>query len=73
VYKKLRLESNDWFVDAEIMIKARRYKFKIGEIETNFNKNPKRQSFISFKANVEFIKNILTWRIKEFKHDTNCE
>lgn len=73
VYQKLQLESNDWFIDAEIMIKARHYKFKIGEIETDFHKNRKRQSFISFKANFEFIKNILKWRIKEFKHDTNYE
>jgi glycosyltransferase involved in cell wall biosynthesis len=65
-YNKLHLESNEWFIDGEIMIKARRYKFKIGEIETVFYENQERKSFISFKANVDFIKNIIFWRIKEF-------
>lgn len=66
VYNKLDLESNTWFIDGEIMIKARRHKFKIGEIETVFYENKERKSFISLKANIEFIKNIIVWRIKEF-------
>ena len=67
VYERLKLESNDWFIDAEIMIKIRRFDIKIGDIKTDFHKNPERQSFISFKANFEFIKNIIHWRIKEFQ------
>src|SRR3989344_2364127 len=39
----------------------------ISTIMTDFHKNPERQSFISFKANFEFVKNIIRWRIKEFK------
>ncbi len=66
VYEKLHLESNDWFIDAEIMIKIRRMNIKIGDIKTDFHKNPERESFISFKANFEFIKNIILWRLKEF-------
>jgi glycosyltransferase involved in cell wall biosynthesis len=65
-YEKLYLVSNDWFIDAEIMIKARRFGFKVGEIGTNFYKNPERESFISIKSNLEFLKNILVWRVKEF-------
>ena len=67
VYDKLKLESNDWFIDAEIMIKVRKMNIRIGTIMTDFHKNPERQSFISFKANFEFVKNIIRWRIKEFK------
>lgn len=66
-YKRLHLVSNDWFIDAEIMIKARKFKFKVGEMETSFLKNPKRQSFVSLQSNLEFLKNIFAWRIKEFK------
>jgi len=65
-YSKLELESNDWFIDSEIMIKARRYNFKIGEIDTIFYKNTVCNSSISFKTNFEFIKNLFWWRIKEF-------
>ena len=66
-YSKMKLESNDWFIDAEIMIQARRLNFRIGEMEVEFHENPKRRSFISFKANLEFIKNIITYRLKEFQ------
>lgn len=65
-FEKLKLESNTWFVDGEIMIKARRLGFKIGEMETVFLENSERKSFISLKANFEFIKNILYWRLREF-------
>src|SRR3989338_2024180 len=67
VYEKLHLESNDWFIDAEIMIKVRNFNIKIREIRTDFYKNPERKSFISFKANVEFVRNMIQWRIKEFQ------
>lgn len=66
VYERLNLESNDWFIDGEIMIKACRMNLKTGNITTNFYKNPERQSFISLKANIEFIKNIIKWRFKEW-------
>ncbi len=63
-YDKLRLESNDWFIDAEIMIQARRYRLLTGIVETTFYKNPERASFISVKALFEFLKNIALYRIK---------
>lgn len=71
VYENLHLESNDWFIDGEIMIKVRDMNLKVGSIESDFYKNPERQSFISLKANLEFIKNIIKWRFKEwFKQKT---
>lgn len=71
VYNKLHLESPDWFIDAEIMIKVRRLNLKVGEVETDFYENTRRRSFISLKANFEFIKNIIYWRIKEFSNQQN--
>lgn len=67
-YEKMKLKSNDWFIDAEIMLRARHFGMRVGEIEVKFHENEKRQSFISFKANFEFIKNIILYRIKEFKN-----
>jgi len=66
-FNKLQLESDDWFIDSEIMIKARRFKFKIGEIKTSFYLNPETTSSVSFTTNSEFLKNILIWRLKETK------
>jgi len=67
-YRQLDLISNDWFIDAEIMIQARRLKFKIGEIPTVFRSlGNRRKSFIKFSAVLEFLKNLLIFRLKEFK------
>lgn len=66
-YQKLGLESTDWFIDAEIMIQARRYKFNIKELPTEFfGLGGKRKSFVGLKAIFEFIKNMIVYRIKEF-------
>ena len=56
----------DVLIDGEIMIKARRFRFKIGEVETEFYENSERHSFVSVKTNLEFIINIIIWRFKEY-------
>lgn len=66
-YTQLQLESNDWFIDPEIMIKALRYRFKIGEVETVFAEYNEQESSVSFKTNIEYFFNALWWRIKEFR------
>ncbi|MBU0580463.1 MAG: glycosyltransferase family 2 protein [Candidatus Margulisbacteria bacterium] len=65
-FKKLKLTSNDWFLDAEIMIQARRYRCKLGEVSTIFYESQSRKSFIKVKHILEFLKNFLIARIKEF-------
>jgi glycosyltransferase involved in cell wall biosynthesis len=65
-YDKLLLASDDWFIDAEIMIQARKFNFKGGEVEIKFDKNVDYNSSVSFKTNFEFLRNIIIWRIKEF-------
>lgn len=66
-FKELNLEYDDWFIDAEIMIQARRLKFKIGEIPTFFlGLDGKRKSFVKLPAIWEFAKNMVACRIKEF-------
>ncbi len=68
VYKKLQLLSDGWFIDAEIMIQARRYHFKIGEVPTVFLGLTGRRSFVTLTTIVEFIINLCKYRIKEFKY-----
>jgi len=65
-YRRLKLSSDDWFIDAEIMIQARRLRFKIVEIPTVFLGLIGRRSFIGPKTVAEFIKNLITYRVKEF-------
>jgi glycosyltransferase involved in cell wall biosynthesis len=67
LYEKMKLESNGWFMDAEIMIKARRLKASIGEIETTFYSIDSRPSFVKPRAILEFLANMIWYRIKEFR------
>ena len=66
LYQKMNLESNGWFIDAEIMIIARRLKIGIGEIETTFHSINSRPSFVKPLAILEFLVNLIWYRIKEF-------
>ena len=66
--KKLNLDSDDWFIDAEIMIQARRLKARIGELPTQFHGlTGKRRSFVKLPAIFEFITNLIVYRIKELR------
>lgn len=65
-FSKLNLKADDWFLDAEIMIQARRYQCKLGEIPTVFLESKNRKSFIRVKHILEFLKNFFFARIQEF-------
>ncbi len=64
-YEKINLESNGWFIDAEIMILARRLSLKIGEIETVFHSLDSRPSFVKPLSILEFLFNLFIYRIRE--------
>ena len=66
LYNKLRLTSDDWFLDAELVIKAKKYKAKIEEVSTVFHRNEDRKSFVRADAIVEFVINLIRTRVKEF-------
>jgi len=58
-YKQLNLKSNDWFIDAEIMIKANQLKATVIETPIHFIENENRASFVKFDAVIEFLKNLI--------------
>lgn len=64
-YHTLRLRSTDWFIDAEIIIQARRNGLRLGEIPSMFGKGAHRPSFIKAGVMCEFIKNLITARVRE--------
>jgi glycosyltransferase involved in cell wall biosynthesis len=66
IYEQMDLHSDGWFIDAEIMIQARRLKLKIGEIPTGFRNMYSRPSFVKPQAIFEFMGNLVWYRIKEF-------
>jgi len=61
-YELLNLESDDWFADAEIVIRARALGLKIGETPVHFSSNDARGSFVKPKAILEFSSNLLKYR-----------
>jgi len=64
--ERLTLASDDWFLDAEIMIQARRLNCRLKEIPTIFHEIKGRRSFVRATHIVEFLRNLSTARIKEF-------
>jgi hypothetical protein len=61
-YELLHLQSDDWFADAEIVIRARELGLKIGETPVHFSLNDNRGSFVKPKAILEFSSNLLRYR-----------
>jgi glycosyltransferase involved in cell wall biosynthesis len=64
-FDRLRLTADGWFLDAEIIIQARRHKARLEQIETVFNQGD-RKSFVRADAVLEFVRSLLAARLKEF-------
>lgn len=64
VYEKMELNSDDWFIDAEIMLNIERLKVKFYEFPTSFLEQEGRSSFVKFSAVFEFLKNLVLFKIK---------
>lgn len=64
-YRRMILTSDDWFLDAEMVIHAGALNLKVGEIPTTFYKCSYRKSFVNFYTTFEFIKNLFIARFSE--------
>jgi len=64
VYEKMELTSDDWFIDAEIMLNIERLKVEFYEYPTSFLEQEGRTSFVKFSAVFEFLKNLILFKIK---------
>ncbi len=69
----LHPESKDWFIDGEILIKARYLKLKVGEIPVEFLHREQGKSHVRFNTIFEFARNMLNYRfgrgIKQWKQE----
>ena len=59
-YQMMTLTSNDWFIDAEIMIRAKELDLKVGELPITFFSQRGRTSFVKMSAILEFIRNLFS-------------
>lgn len=62
-YSQMNLQSDDWFIDAEIVLAARDAKLRVGEMGVIFRENPERSSFVRLSAIWEFVKNMARYRV----------
>jgi glycosyltransferase involved in cell wall biosynthesis len=63
-YAMLELASDDWFIDAEIVLAARRNGLRIVELPVRFRENEYRSSFVRPGAIWEFVHNIARQRLR---------
>ncbi len=61
-YERLNLRSDDWFLDAEIMIKAHRLHLRIAELPVHFLELQRRASFVRVATVWEFLRNLWSYR-----------
>ena len=61
-YRELDLHSDDWFTDAEMMIRAHELGFKIADLPIHFAANRERDSFVSVRSIWEFLRNMFRYR-----------
>jgi glycosyltransferase involved in cell wall biosynthesis len=65
VYDEINLSSKDWFIDAEIILLLFHKGYKVDEtFEVYFNDREEGKSNVRFSTVLEFVKNLLHWRLK---------
>ena len=62
-YERMTLRSDDWFIDAEIVLAARDGGMRIQELPVVFRENRERASFVRVEAIREFLVNMLRRRL----------
>lgn len=62
-YERLALTTDDWFTDAEMLLKARRLGLPVAELPVRFLVNEARGSFVGLDTVWEFIRNMTLWRL----------
>lgn len=63
-YEQLELKSDDWFIDAEIVLEARRKGLRLIEMPVIFRRNDERASFVRVSAIWEFLENMARTRLR---------
>ena len=63
-YEAMELESDDWFIDAEMVLSAQRHGLTIAELPVVFHRNDERDSFVRPTAILEFLKNMAGQRLR---------
>ena len=72
--ERFQLTAKDWFIDAEIMIKAKYLNLKVDEVPVEFLRREKGRSHVVLTTIWEFARNMLNYKlgrgVKEWKQKT---
>ena len=60
--ERMDLHADDWFIDAEIVLEARRLGLRLEEFPVRFEENVNRASFVGWKTVAEFVRNMFARR-----------
>ena len=63
-YEQMTLTSDDWFIDAELVLAARRTGLRIVELPVVFLENPQRASFVRVSSIWEFLVHMVRYRLR---------
>ncbi|OLA99054.1 MAG: hypothetical protein AUH08_12735 [Verrucomicrobia bacterium 13_2_20CM_54_12] len=61
-YEKMTLQSNDWFIDAELILNCINLNLRIYEIPVEFHSLGARKSFVKPGAILEFLRHMIDYR-----------
>ena len=61
---ELDLSSKDWFIDAEVMIRAVERGFRVGEVPVNFAAREHGSSNVKLTTSLEFLRNMFRYRFR---------
>ncbi|MDO8568835.1 MAG: glycosyltransferase family 2 protein [Dehalococcoidales bacterium] len=61
--EKMAPQSRDWFIDAEIMIKARHLDLKVSEVPVEFLRREAGRSHVAFSTIWEFARNMSSYKL----------
>jgi len=66
-YGKMVLHSNDWFIDAELILNCIDLNLRVYEIPVEFHSLGGRKSFVKPGAVLEFLKHMIEYRYRRRK------
>jgi hypothetical protein len=65
-YEDLNLQSKDWFIDTEIMIKLKKKGYVCGNVPLEFKNRESGRSNVKVGTIAEFLKNLLSFRFSDY-------
>jgi glycosyltransferase involved in cell wall biosynthesis len=72
-FRAMRLRSDDWFLDPELILKARRLGLRVIEIDVEGYARHSGTSHVRRQTMIEFLKNILSYRTGRYLRDWHAE